>query len=377
MSRKRILFAAVDIGFRIELYTKFINTHLSQELCAESFTKFKLAESHYKTSYTYKCEVGRHSAFYVYVYIFVFFIYSLFRYDIFHFLSGETILTRKLRPFEFFIYKMLGKRVVMHFVGSDVRNPEYLYWKSENLISFLNGEKFLKKTKSWQDALIRDSIKYADYILVSTPDLLEIVPGAHYYPVVIDFEKFDSEVNGVMDLAEKKVMTGKFTILHAPSNDKVKGTALIHDVLDRIAARYSDKIELITPGDNIRKTGNLYSVSRYELFGLMQRSNIMIDQMVIGWYGLQSLEGLLCGNTVLCYIEKGLEQYLYHDCPIVVVNALTLESEMDRRIREAYHLTVDEIIRNIEWVRKYHTIENNHDELLMAWTGSQKSVQLS
>lgn len=361
------MFGAVDIGFRIELYSKFIDSYLSDQFSAESFTKFKLAESHYKTQYTYVCEVSHHSALYVYFYTFGFFLYSLFRYDVFHFFSGETILTRKLRWLEFFVYKLLGKRVVMHFVGSDVRNPEYLYWKNENLIAFLNGERSVRKTKLWQDALIADSRRYADYILVSTPDLLENVPGAHYYPVVIDFDKFDQEVGGVLDLALKKSMDGKFTILHAPSNDKVKGTAFIHTVLDKISARHKDSVQMITPGDNIRKSGKLYSVSRYELFGLMQKSDILIDQMVIGWYGLQSLEALLCGNTVLCYIEEGLEQYLYEDCPIVVVNALTIESELDRRIVQSHHLTVNERKRNIEWVKKYHTIENNHAELLAAW----------
>lgn len=375
--KKRILFGAVDIGFRIELYTKFIDRYLSDEFTADSFTKFKLAESHYKTNYTYVCEVGRHSAAYVYCYTFCFFVFSLFRYDVFHFFSGETILTRKLRRFEFYVYKLLGKRVVMHFVGSDVRNPEYLYWKNENLISYLKGEKFLKKTKPWQDALIKDSLKYADYILVSTPDLLENVPGAHYYPVVIDFEKFDSEVKGVMGLAVKKMDAGKFTILHAPSNDKVKGTAFIHDVLNRIADRHKENVQLITPGDNIRKTGKLYSVSRYDLFGLMQKSDILIDQMVIGWYGLQSLEALLCGNTVLCYIGKELEKYLYEDCPIVIVDALTIEAELDKRIHQSHHLSAEEKIRNIEWVRKYHTIENNHKELLVAWRGSVVQVAKS
>ncbi|MFN8153654.1 MAG: hypothetical protein U0Y08_05110 [Bacteroidia bacterium] len=374
--KKRILFAAVDIGFRIELYSKFISQYLSDEFTAESFTKFKLAETHYKTNYTHVCEVSRHSALYVYLYTFCFFVYSLFRYDVFHFFSGETILTRKLRRFEFMVYRLLGKRLVMHFVGSDVRNPQFLFWKNEHLIPFLNGERGVKKTLPWQDALIRDSRKYADCILVSTPDLLENVPGARYYPVVIDLEKFDAEVGGVQALAERKTLTGKFTILHAPSNDKVKGTAFIHEILDRISSRFGTDVDLITPGDNIRKTGKLYSVTRYELFELMQKSDILIDQMVIGWYGLQSLEGLLCGNTVLCYVEEGLEQYLYANCPVVNVNALTLESELERRIAQSHHLTVEERLSNIEWVKKYHTIENNHADLLQAWGAKQIAAKV-
>lgn len=367
MRKKRILFAAVDIGFRIELYTKFVDSKLSDKLSAESFTKFKLAESHYKTSYTHMCEVGKHSTLYVYVYTFLFFIYSLFRYDIFHFLSGETILTRKLRPIEFYIYRLFGKRIVMHFVGSDIRNPGYLFWKDANLVPFLDGARSAPLTLPWQDKLIKDSLKYADSILVSTPDLLEIIPSARYYPVLIDLEKFYKEVGLLPDETPEKVHRDPYTVLHAPSNNKVKGTNCIHDALDKMLEKYGDGLNCITPGHNITRTGKLYSVSRYDLFGLLKESDVLIDQLVIGWYGLQSLEGLLCGNIVLCYIEENLVGHLASGCPVVNVNAKTLAITLDELIAGRRCYSNDEIRKNIEWVRKNHTIEENHSALLEAW----------
>lgn len=367
MKQKRILFAAVDIGFRIELYTKFINTRYAGQLKAESFTKFKLAESHYKTNYTHICEVGKHGKLYVYTYTFLFFIYSLFRYDIFHFFSGETILTRKLRRFEFIVYKLLGKRIIMHFVGSDIRNPEYLFWKDENLIQFLEGDRSFPLTKPWQDSLIKDSLKFADAILVSTPDLLKIIPSASYYPVLIDIDKFYQET-GISPAGVSHIVgSAPYTILHAPSNNKVKGTNCIHEVLDKLTVRYANNIECITPGHNITRTGKLYSVSRYDLFELLKKTDVLIDQLVIGWYGLQSLEGLLCGNVVLCYIEEGLEKYLSEDCPVINVNALNLETVLEDLVQNRFTYSAETLKKNIDWVKKFHTIENNHLPLLEAW----------
>lgn len=123
---------------------------------------------------------------YMFIYILFSFFFIAF-YDLDHFFSGETLLTRKLRRFEFRIYKLLGKRIIMHFVGSDIRSPEYLFWKDKNLVEFLNGNRSFPLTMPWQDALIKDSMDFADEILVSTPDLLAIIPSAKYYPVLIDF----------------------------------------------------------------------------------------------------------------------------------------------------------------------------------------------
>jgi hypothetical protein len=110
MKSRRILFAAVDIGYRIEHYTKFIDTHLANKLHAESFSKYVLPKSHYKTNYTYTCPIDKTHPLLLYIYSFAFFVFSLFRYDVFHFFSGETILTRKLRRFEFWIYKLFKKK---------------------------------------------------------------------------------------------------------------------------------------------------------------------------------------------------------------------------------------------------------------------------
>ncbi len=195
MKRKKILFAAVDIGYRIELYTKFIEEELADKLEAESLAIYVLPSTHYKTSYTYQYNYHTKSKFFRWYRSLLNFFIFLFKYDIFHFISGETLLTRKLRSFEMFIYWLLKKRVIMQFVGADIRSYKYLEWKDKNIMRYSEGEDLNDKTLAWQKKLISDSQKYANNILVSTPDLLEIIPGAVYYPVVIDVKKFIKELN--------------------------------------------------------------------------------------------------------------------------------------------------------------------------------------
>lgn len=363
--KKRILFAAVDIGYRIEPYSSFIDKNYANVLKAESFSKYILPEEHYKTSYTYTCPINKTHPVLLYMYCFFFFLFSLFRYDIFHFLSGETLLTRKLRRFELAIYKMLGKRVIMHFVGSDIRNPEYLKWKERNIKEFLNGLDNYPKSLAWQKKLIRDAEKYADYIIVSTPDLLELIPSAHYYPVMIDIEKFSKELNNSGGQSEKKK---DIVILHCPSSTKVtfKGTTYINEVLSWFEKEKSN-VKAILPAKN-KSTGNTdYPVSRYELFKLFQEADIVIDQLIIGWYGLQTVEALAAGNKVICYIDKKLEPYLFPDCPIILADVNNLKEVITDMIAKSENSNTDDSKKQKEWINKYHVIENNNSELLRAW----------
>lgn len=356
MKKKRILFGAVDIGYRIEYYSKYIKSNLSDRLTAESFSKYVLPETHYKTQYTYICPIDKTHPYLLYTYTFFFFLFSLFRYDILHFLSGETILTRKLRPVELWIYKLLGKKVIMHFVGADIRSPLYLDWKRENLGEFLQGKKGPKLTDEAQDKLIADARKYADVILVSSADLLEIIPEATLFPVLVDLDQ----------LPKPGKNNNKIKILFSPSSHRTKGSNYVHEVLKKIECNYKDKVELILPGKNIDHP-NKYPLTRYNILKEMSEAHIVIDQMLIGWYGLKSVEALACGCDVICYIQDDLRKYQFPDSPIVVADILTLESKIRELVDKKLNDVTSDGAGKINWVLKNHTIENNNEILLDAW----------
>jgi hypothetical protein len=288
----------------------------------------------------------------------------LFRYDIFHFISGETLLTRKLRRFELMTYKLFGKRIVMHFVGSDIRSPKYIYWKEANIHGYLDGTDNFPKTLSWQNKLIQDAEKYADSILVSTPDLKNLLPKAEYYPVMLDLDKYLKELNEVVTAPRAE---NEIVILHSPSNIQIKGTIYIHKILKKIAAESNYNIRLLLPAEKMIDNPKIYSVSRYELFKLYKESDIIIDQLIIGWYGLQSVEAIAAEKQVICYIDDQLKPYLTPDCPIESADINTLEDVIIRCIENAAKGNLSKLKNNIDWVRKNHTIENNHSALLNAW----------
>lgn len=369
-SPKKILFAAVDVGFRIELYSKFILKNFSHKLQPESLCIYKVPEQHYKTSYTYEYNFYERNSLYRYIRSIFNFIFCLFRFDIFHFISGETLLTRRLRGFELWIYKLFGKRIIMQFVGSDIRDEDYVLWKKNNMVEFLNGQQNFNKSKVWQKKLIKHAEKYADYILVSTPDLIELIPRAEYYPVLLDIDKFTTELDALPLHLKKKT---EITILHSPSSFKytLKGSDVIGDVLRKIVSQDKYNIQLILPGEKVKDRITNYSATRYEMFEHYRKADIVIDQLITGWYGLISVETLAAKKQAVCYVDKHLEHYLYPDCPIALADITNLENVLIQNIEK--HITGVNNERYLMWVKKYHTIENNHSALLRAWNVSPQN----
>ena len=73
-------------------------------------------------------------------------------------------------------------------------------------------------------------------------------------------------------------------------------------------------------------------MNRGDLIEAMKSSDIVIDQLLIGWYGLKSIEALSFGCEVLCYIDEKLTKYLFPETPIINVNVQTLEDTLHSKI---------------------------------------------
>lgn len=356
--KKRILFGAVDIGYRIDHYSNFIKEHLSDNLEAESFSKYVLPKSHFESKFTYTCEVNKHSKLYCYAYSIIFFIYALCRFNIFHFLSGELILTRKLRKFEMWIYKLLKKKVIMHFVGADIRSDKFLDWKRENIVDYLSGMKNpFPMSEPYQLELIKDAQRYADHILVSTPDLLDIIPSAKYIPVFFD------KNNTVLPL--KKNKGKKIKILFSPSSHRTKGSTYVHNVLMKTNQDFQDTVAFVLPGKNL-DNNKFYALSRYKLLETFNEVEVVIDQMIIGWYGLKAVEALYYGCEVISYIDDKYVKMLFKDCPIHNANILTLEKNLYNIVNKLKTSTIEN--NNREWVCQHHNIENYKNYFFNIWT---------
>jgi glycosyltransferase involved in cell wall biosynthesis len=232
--------------------------------------------------------------------------------DIFHFYFGLTLLPKSV---QFPLLRALGKRSVMHFLGSDIRgrSPAELAWA-----------------------------RRAGARVVGSYDAIRWVPDAHVIPPGIDVRAIEP---APPTDRERPV------VLHAPSSRARKGTEHV------VAACKELDVELeIVEGLDHR-----------EAFERYRNADVIVDQLNAGWYGVFAIESMALGKPVVTFLHdeavRKTEEAFGVDVPIVNATAETLagalrplveSAEERRRVGNASRAYVEEV----------HDLERMTDRLL-------------
>jgi len=168
--------------------------------------------------------------------------------DIFHFYFGLTLLPRSV---QFPLLRLLGKRSVMHFLGSDIRgkSPDELDWS-----------------------------RRAGARVIGSYDAVRWVPDAHVIPPGIDVASI--EPTPLFD-RERPV------VLHAPSSRKRKGTEHVIAACERLGV----ELEIVEGLDH------------REAFERYRAADIVVDQLNAGWYGVLAIEAMALGKPVVTFLH--------------------------------------------------------------------------
>jgi len=204
------------------------------------------------------------------------------------------------------ILKLLGKKVIVHRRGSEIRGK-----KEKPLIN-----------------------KYADKILCATPDLLDYTPNAEWLPLPIDthYIKYVGEPR-----KDKEII-----ICHASTHRERKGTEDVIKAVESLQGKYKIKLVLV---ENMLKP---HALVQY------QKAHIIIDQLKIGWYANFSQEAMAMGKPTFCYIRKDL--YTSNN-PIINCNKNSLAEKLEDYIIKK-KLRIKTGIKSREYVTKKHGLTN-------------------
>lgn len=80
------------------------------------------------------------------------------------------------------ILKIIGKKLIFHFWGSDIR-PKILTTTHPKERIKIEGVSIRSKR-------IRALLPFVDQIIVATPDLKKLIPNSKFIPVAIDFDRW-------------------------------------------------------------------------------------------------------------------------------------------------------------------------------------------
>ncbi|PKM96496.1 MAG: transferase [Firmicutes bacterium HGW-Firmicutes-1] len=249
--------------------------------------------------------------------------------DVFHYHFGTSLT---LDGSDLPLLKELNKKVVMHHWGSDVR----IYSQAVKLSPFVNV-KCLK-----EDAIKRrleQLAKYIDTCIVSDYELYEYVKD-YYSNLVIIPQAIDlNEFNQIEEPSKNK----KITIVHAPTSPEIKGTIHILQAIEMLQSKYDFDFKLIQ------------GISYEEAKKTYVNADIIIDQILIGSYGLCSIENMSFGKPVVCYISDFMQEKYPRELPIISANPTNIKEKIEFLLNNRDCLS-DIGMKSRKYAKKHHDI---------------------
>lgn len=273
---------------------------------------------------------------------YIYFLFYSLKYNVFIFNTRSTLLARK---WDLKFLRFLGKKTAMIYVGCDIRDKNYYQNHPRKYTACKNcSEKFQKKIV----CVMQDKITETAYtqknidISFSHPfDAYMLKGNYHYLYLLLELELYKPNYN----------VNEKVKILHVPSDDGFKGTNFIIDALEKLKK------------ENLKFEFELLRNKTHEqTIEAIKNCDILIDQMVAGWYGLISIEAMALGKTSVCYIDDKLYDFL-PDLPIVNLNPENLAEGLKKIIENKQKLPECGKLGRA-FVEKYHDQVKNSKKIL-------------
>jgi glycosyltransferase involved in cell wall biosynthesis len=234
------------------------------------------------------------------------------RYDVFHFNFGQTLMqVRKLGRVadELPLLRRLGKTVIVTYQGCDVRPYASCHCRQEHCAS---------GTHLRQPAADR-ALRYADRVLYLNPDLGRYLPGARFVP----YASFDPRT---VQPAPPPPDRDELVVVHAPTNRPVKGTRHVEEA---VAALRAEGVPV--------RLDLLEGTTRDEVLRRTAAADLVVDQLLLGWYGGFAVEAMALAKPVLCAIDEnpfGDELPIVHATPVTLADRLRELASAPQRRRE-------------------------------------------
>lgn len=247
--------------------------------------------------------------------------------DIFHFHFGTSL---NLDYSDLEILKELDKKVVMQHWGSDVRIYSEAVKYSPNVKVKQSNEEKIKRQLDFLSRNISSCI-VSDYEL---------------YNYVKDYYKNVNVIPPCIDLKEfqlKDSKNEKLTIVHAPTNREIKGTDYIIKAVEDLKLSYDFEFILIE------------NMSHQQATETYRKADVVIDQLLIGSYGLVSIENMALGKPVICYINEKMRTYYPKDLPIISADVKNIKNKIEYLIKNQDYLK-QLGLKGRKYVEQYHDI---------------------
>jgi hypothetical protein len=252
-----------------------------------------------------------------------------FRYDVLHYYFGRSFFCwddfgprNPLWFADLRLARKLGRKVFMTLQGCDVRLSYASSAANEITTCHIGNCQAAPTCRASLDAarrdLIANQLPLLDRVFILNPELGHFVPGATFLPYSsVDIDRFTPSLPRT---------EGPIRIVHAPSDPHMKGTRHVLAAIEALRTRHDIDFRLVQ---------NLPHEEALALYGW---ADIVVDQLLAGWYGGLAVEVMAMGKPVVCYIRgadlRHAPPRMVAELPILRATPSTLEADLERMIEQ-------------------------------------------
>jgi hypothetical protein len=234
------------------------------------------------------------------------------RYDVVHLNSGQSILpipdnaafrdrgrlvgraragyARALNMNDLRLLKAAGRRIVVTYQGDDARLG-HSWGRPGSPFDFRLSDEVGYYTPAWDEArrrMIGRMTRFADRIYYLNPDL------AHTLPPHAEFMGYGHvDMRDWIPVPFALGVDEPPLVVHAPWHKGVKGTRFVLDAVERLQDE----------GVPFRFE-QIEGLPHAEARRLYNRAHILIDQLLLGWYGGLAVELMALGKPVIAHVRE-------------------------------------------------------------------------
>jgi hypothetical protein len=185
------------------------------------------------------------------------------------------------------LLKRAGKAIFVTFQGGDARQRD---WTRAHLEITYATEAAPELDSDAYDARRRWKIarfdRFADRIYALNPDLLHVLPErAEFLP----YASVDPRAWRPVPPSS----SGPPVLVHAPTDRAIKGTRFVAEAVERLRAE-GVAFEYV----------QLEGLSQEGTRAALERADLLVDQLLAGWYGGLAVEAMALGKPVVCYVRE-------------------------------------------------------------------------
>lgn len=291
---------------------------------------------------------------------------ALFKFDIIHFNFGSTIFPISFRhhrllkfSFPFFsikalyfklfeykdlwLLKLFKKVIIVTYQGDDARQKDYCLNNFQispaldvppDYYSPGSDEKKRKNISVFD--------RYADLIYAVNPDLLYMLPErAQFLPYA------HIDINEWKYIGLNSGVSRNPVVMHAPSHRGAKGTKYILDAVERLKQENIQFEFILVEGLPNAEARKMY-----------EKADLLIDQLLAGWYGGLAVELMAMGKPVICYIReedlKFIPAEMNKDLPLINATPDTIYSVLKEWLTVKKESLHEMGKKSREYVEKWH-----------------------